>query len=90
MIHSNNKLFQPFGKIGNIWLLDMNDYNSVLKYDYVIMRWCCGYLNDKQLVKFLRKMKRALKEKTTKKNIRSLIIMADNDETDTKRQPEYG
>ena len=48
-------------KIGYIDRSDMQNYNFKVKYDAIFMTWIVGYLDDDELIEFLKKAARNLK-----------------------------
>ena len=60
----------------------MQNFKFEVSYNLILMRYCAGYLNDKQLIKFLTKARNNLKGHLEQVNMNSerhsYIVLVDN------------
>lgn len=48
------------GKVGNVYVTGLEDWEPDERYDLIWNQWCLGHLTDKQLVTYLEKCKKAV------------------------------
>ena len=84
-----NLMKESINAIENVELADMISFKFQHTYSAIILRWCIGYLNERQLVDFLMRAKYWLKKDkkrlTRQKGFVAYIIVFDNVASDGRQ-----